>query len=36
MYGFKHSKAIKFYGQTLLCLRDCYESKAETLNYNLN
>ena len=29
VYGFKHYKALKFYGQLLLCLRDSYESKAE-------
>jgi hypothetical protein len=29
VYGYKHAKSLKFFGQLLLCLRDCYESKYE-------
>jgi hypothetical protein len=29
VFGFKHYKALKFYGTLLTCLRDSYESKAE-------
>lgn len=29
MFGYKHSKALKFYGNLLRCLRDCYDMKFE-------
>jgi len=29
MFGYKHDKALKFYGQLLRCLRDCYDGKFE-------
>ncbi len=36
VYGYKHAKSLKFFGQLLLCLRDCYESRYEQLNINMN
>lgn len=36
MYGYKHHRAMKFYGQLLRCLRDCYEQRFEQLNIDLN
>ena len=35
-YGYKHLKSMKFYATLLLCLRDCYESKYEQLNIDMN
>jgi len=35
-FGYKHIKSIKFYSTLLLCLRDCYESKYEQLNIDMN
>jgi hypothetical protein len=35
-YGYKHIKTMKFYSSLLLCLRDCYESKYEQLNIDMN
>ena len=29
MFGYKHHRAMKFYGQLLRCLRDCYEQRFE-------
>lgn len=36
LFGYKHKKAIKFYGQLLKCLKDCYEQKFEQLNIDMN
>ena len=36
MYGYKHHRAMKFYGQLLRCLRDCYEQRFEQLNIDMN
>jgi hypothetical protein len=35
-YGYKHIKSMKFYSSLLLCLKDCYESKYEQLNIDMN
>ena len=36
MFGYKHDKALKFYGSLLRCMRDCYESRFEQLNIDMN
>lgn len=36
MFGYKHNRAMKFYGQLLRCLRDCYEQRFEQLNIDMN
>jgi hypothetical protein len=36
VYGYKHSKSLKFYAQLLRCLKDCYEMKFEQLNIDMN
>lgn len=36
MFGYKHHRAMKFYGQLLRCLRDCYEHRFEQLNIDMN
>ena len=36
MFGYKHHRAMKFYGQLLRCLRDCYEQRFEQLNIDMN
>ena len=36
MFGYKHDKALKFYGNLLRCMRDCYESRFEQLNIDMN
>ena len=36
MYGYKHSKSLKFYAQLLRCLKDCHEMKFEQLNIDMN
>jgi hypothetical protein len=35
-FGYKHYKAHKFYAHLLKCLKDCYDSKYEQLNIDLN
>lgn len=35
-FGFKHPKSARFYAYLLKCLKDCYESKFEQLNIDLN
>ena len=35
-FGYKHHKTLKFYGQLLRCLRDCYQQKFEQLNIDMN
>ena len=36
MFGYKHYIAMKFYGQLIRCLRDCYEQRFEQLNIDMN
>ena len=36
MFGYKHQRAMKFYGQLFRCLRDCYEQRFEQLNIDMN
>jgi len=36
MFGYKHHRAMKFYGQLFRCLRDCYEQRFEQLNIDMN
>ena len=36
VYGYKHPKALKIYGQLLKCLRACYECKYDQLNLEMN
>ena len=36
IFGYKHSKSMKFYGQLLRCLRACYECKYDQLNIDMN
>lgn len=36
MFGYKHRRGMKFYGQLLRCLRDCYEQRFEQLNIDMN
>ena len=36
VYGYKHPKSLKFYGQLLRCLRACYECKYDQLNIDMN
>lgn len=36
MFGFKHHRSMKYYGQLLRCLRDCYEQRFEQLNIDMN
>ncbi len=35
-FGYKHFKSHKFYAYLLKCLKDCYDSKYEQLNIDLN
>lgn len=36
MFGYKHARAMKYYGQLFRCLRDCYEQRFEQLNIDMN
>ena len=36
MFGYKHDRALKFYGCLLRCMRDCYEERFEQLNIDMN
>ena len=36
VFGYKHPKSLKFYGQLLRCLRACYECKYDQLNIDMN
>ena len=36
IFGYKHVKSMKFFGQLLKCLKDCYDYKFEQLNIDLN
>jgi len=36
VFGYKHHRSMKFYGQLLRCLRDCYEQRFEQLNIDMN
>jgi hypothetical protein len=36
VYGYKHPKVMKFMALLLRCLKDCFESKHEQLNLDMN
>ena len=36
VFGYKYPKVLKFVGQTMRCLKDCYEQKFEQLNIDMN
>jgi len=36
VFGYKHHKVLKFYGQLIRCLKDCYDQKFEQLNIDMN
>ena len=36
MFGYKHFKSMKFYGQFIRCLRDSYEQRLDDLKVNMN
>lgn len=36
VFGYKYQKVLKFMGQVMRCLKDCYEQKFEQLNIDMN
>eukprot|EP00347_Sterkiella_histriomuscorum_P000542 403375452 len=36
VFGYKYPKVLKFMGQVMRCLKDCYEQKFEQLNIDMN
>ena len=36
VFGYKYPKVLKFLGQIMRCLKDCYEQKFEQLNVDMN
>ena len=36
MFGYKHERSMKFYGQLLRCLSDCCEGRTKRLKVNMN